>query len=80
MRELATHQSMPTLDSYGIPAAGVATAVLLPRPSTVELAASPPAVHLWPDLAFQLHEAPDPGAIGSEVRLDLDGQTSERQA
>jgi hypothetical protein len=38
--------------------------VLLRRSSTVEVATSPPAVHLWPELAFQLHQAPDPGAVG----------------
>jgi hypothetical protein len=47
---------------------------VLLRSATVEVAASPPAVHLWPELAFQLHQAPDPGAVGAEVRLDLGGQ------
>jgi hypothetical protein len=42
--------------------------VLLPRSSTVEVAAAPPPVGLGPELASQLHEAPDPGAIGGDVR------------
>jgi len=42
--------------------------------STVEVAASPPAVRLGPELAFQLHQAPDPGAVGAEVRLDVGGR------
>jgi hypothetical protein len=25
-------------------------------------------------LAFQLHQAPDPGAVGAEVRLDVGGR------
>ena len=45
--------------------------VLLPCSSTVEVAASPPAVRLGPELAFQLHKAPDPRAVGAEVGLDL---------
>jgi hypothetical protein len=45
--------------------------VLLPRSSTVEVAAAPPAVRLRPELAFQLHKAPDPGAIRAEVGLDV---------
>jgi hypothetical protein len=47
--------------------------VLLPRSSTVEVAASPAAVCLWPELALQLHEAPDPGAVGMDVGLDAGG-------
>ena len=38
-----------------------------PDSSTVEVAASPPAVHLWPELSLKLHQAPDPGAVGAEV-------------
>jgi hypothetical protein len=45
--------------------------VLLPRSSTVEVATSPPAVRLGPELAFQLHQAPHLGAIGAEVGLDV---------
>jgi hypothetical protein len=56
-----------------LPRAAVAICVLL-RPSTVEVAASPPAVRLGSELAFQLHQAPDPGAVGAEVGLDADGQ------
>jgi hypothetical protein len=51
--------------------------VLLPRSSTVEVAASPPAVRLGTELAFQLHQAPDPGAVGAEVPLDLGGQLAD---
>jgi hypothetical protein len=42
--------------------------------STIEVAASPPAIRLWPQLAFQLHQAPDPGAVGAEVGLDAGGR------
>jgi hypothetical protein len=45
----------------------------LARSSKVEVAASPPTVGLGPELAFQLHEAPDPGAVGAEVGLDVGG-------
>jgi hypothetical protein len=46
-------------------------------PSTVEVAAPPSAVGLGPELAFQLHEAPDPGAIGTDVWLDLRGRFAQ---
>jgi hypothetical protein len=46
-------------------------------PSAVEVTAPPPTVHLGPELAFQLHQAPDPGAVGAEVRLDLGGQLTD---
>jgi hypothetical protein len=36
-----------------------------PGPSPVDVAASPPAVCLGPELAFQLHQAPDPGAVSA---------------
>jgi hypothetical protein len=45
--------------------------------SAVEVAAAAPAVHLWAELALQLHEAPDPGAVGAEVRLDYGGQLAD---
>src|SRR5215218_4000441 len=45
--------------------------------ATVEVPASPPAVCLGPELAFQLHQAPDPGAVGAEVGLDIDGRLPE---
>src|SRR5215207_1137968 len=48
--------------------------LLLPRSSTVEVAAAPPAVRLRRELAFQLHQAPDPGAVGTEVGLDVGGR------
>jgi hypothetical protein len=43
----------------------------------VEVAASPPAVCLGSELAFQLHQAPDPGAVGAELGLDLGGRLTE---
>src|SRR5688500_7659964 len=45
--------------------------VLVLRSSTVEVAAAPPPVRLGSELAFQLHQAPDPGAVGTEVGLDV---------
>jgi hypothetical protein len=45
--------------------------------STVEVAASPPAVRLGPELAFQLHQAPDPGAVGANVGLDVGGRRND---
>ena len=42
--------------------------------SAIDVAASPPTVGLGPELAFQLHEAPDLSAVGTEVGLDLGGQ------
>jgi hypothetical protein len=48
--------------------------VLLPHSSAVEVAAAPPAVCLGSELAFQLHQAPDPGAVGAEVGLDVGGR------
>jgi hypothetical protein len=59
------------------PRAAVAIYMLLLRSSTVEVAASTPAVHLWAQLALQLHEAPDPGAVGADVRLDIGGQLAD---
>jgi hypothetical protein len=47
------------------------------RPATVEVAASPPAVRLGSELAFQLHQAPDPGAVDAEVGLDLGGRLAD---
>jgi hypothetical protein len=51
--------------------------VLLPRSSAVEVAAAPPPVRLGPELALQLHQAPDPGAIGTDVWLDVGGQLAD---
>jgi hypothetical protein len=51
--------------------------VLLPRSATVEVAASAPAIRLWPQLPLKLHEAPDPGAVGAEIGLDLGGQLAD---
>jgi hypothetical protein len=45
--------------------------------SAVEVAAQAPAVGLGSELAFQLHEAPDPGAVGADVGLDLGGQLAD---
>jgi hypothetical protein len=45
-----------------------------PGPSVVKVAASAPAVRLGLELALKLHHAPDLGAVGTDVRLDLGGQ------
>jgi hypothetical protein len=42
--------------------------------SAVEVAAPAPAIRLGPELPLKLHEAPDPGAIGADIRLDVGGQ------
>jgi hypothetical protein len=42
-----------------------------PNSSMVEVAAAPPAVRLRPELAFQLHQAPDPDAVGAEAGLHV---------
>jgi hypothetical protein len=47
---------------------------LPPRSSAVEEAASPAAVRLWSELVLQLHQAPDPCAVGTEVGLDVGGR------
>jgi hypothetical protein len=47
------------------------------RLSAVQVAAPAPAVGLGPELAFQLHEAPDADAVGAEVRLDRGGQLAD---
>jgi hypothetical protein len=47
------------------------------RSSTVEVAASPPTVRLGSEQAFQLHQAPDPGAVGTEVGLDVRGRLAD---
>jgi hypothetical protein len=46
-------------------------------PSAVEVTAPTPAVRLGPELALELHEAPDPGAVGADVRLNLGGQLTD---
>jgi hypothetical protein len=51
--------------------------VLLPLSSTVEVASSPLTVCLGPELAFQLHQAPDPRAVGAEVGLDVGGRLTD---
>jgi hypothetical protein len=40
-------------------------------PSTFEVAAPSPTVGLGPELSLKLRQAPDPGAVGAEVGLDL---------
>src|SRR5215207_867730 len=47
------------------------------RLSAVEVAAAAPEVGLGPELAFKLHEAPDLGAVGAEVRLHRGGQLAD---
>ena len=45
--------------------------------SAVEVAAPAPAIGLGSELAFELHEAPDPGAVGADIRLNVGGQLAE---
>jgi hypothetical protein len=45
--------------------------------STVEVPAPAPSVRLGPELAFQLHQAPDPGAVGADVGLDVGGRLTD---
>ena len=47
------------------------------RSSTVEISAAAPAVRLGSELALQLHQAPDPGAVGAEVGLDVGGRGTD---
>jgi hypothetical protein len=47
------------------------------RLSAVEVAAAAPAVRLGSELALKLHETPDLGAVGAEVRLNRGGQLAE---
>jgi hypothetical protein len=46
-------------------------------PSTVEVAAPSPAVGLGPELSLKQGQAPDPGAVGAAVGLDLGGGLAE---
>jgi hypothetical protein len=48
--------------------------VLRPRSSAVEIAASPSGVDLRPELPLQLHQTPDPGAVSTDIGLDLGGR------
>jgi hypothetical protein len=48
-----------------------------PGSSTVNVTASPPAVRIGPELAFQLHQAPDLGAVGADVGLDVGGRLAD---
>jgi hypothetical protein len=45
--------------------------------SAVEVAATAPAVGRRWELPLKLHEAPDPGAVGAEVRLEVGGQRAD---
>jgi len=51
--------------------------VLLARSSTVEVAASPPAVRRWPGPALQLHQALGRGAVRAEVGFDVSGHLTD---
>jgi hypothetical protein len=42
--------------------------------TAVDVAATAPAVRLRPELPRKLHQAPDPSAVGADVRLELGGQ------
>jgi hypothetical protein len=43
----------------------------------VEVAAAAPTVGLGSELPLKQRQAPDPGAVGAAVRLDLSGQLAE---
>jgi hypothetical protein len=45
--------------------------------TAVDVAATAPAVRLRPELPLKLHQAPDPGAVGADVRLELGGQLAD---
>ena len=45
--------------------------------SAVEVAAAPPPVDLGPELALELHQAPDLGAVGAEVGFDVGGRLAD---
>ena len=45
--------------------------------SAVEVAAPAPAICLGSELPLKLHEAPDHGAVGADVGLDLGGQLAD---
>src|SRR5829696_7678193 len=45
--------------------------------SAVEVAAAPPPVDLGPELALELHEAPDLGGVGAEVGFDVGGRLAD---
>jgi hypothetical protein len=47
------------------------------NPSAVDVAAPAPAVGLRPELPLQLHQAPDPGAVGADVGLDVASQPAD---
>src|SRR5438046_75334 len=47
------------------------------HPSAVEVTTPTPAVRLRPELPFQLHQAPDSGAVSAEVRLYFGGQLTD---
>jgi hypothetical protein len=70
--------ALPGCSTYGIhtdwPAPPRFLEVLLPPSSAVEEAASLAAVQLWPELAFQLHQAPDLGPVGADIGLDVGGR------
>jgi hypothetical protein len=48
-----------------------------PGPSAVKVAAPTPAVRLGLELAVKLHQAPDLRAVGTDVRLNVDGQLAD---
>jgi hypothetical protein len=45
--------------------------------SAVEVAAPAPAIGLGPELPLKLHQAPDAGAVGADIRLNVGGQLAE---
>ena len=46
-------------------------------PSAVEVAASPPAERLRPQLPLKQHQAPDLGAVRADVRLNVGSQLAD---
>jgi hypothetical protein len=43
----------------------------------VQVTAATPAIGLGPELPLKLHQTPDPGAIGADVRLNLGGKLTD---
>ena len=60
-------------------AAGVVQLLCVCHPgsSPIQVAAAPPAVGLRPHPPLQLHQAPDLGAVRTEVGLDVGGQLAD---
>jgi hypothetical protein len=68
LQRLITKRRLGTPDQLFVGALGL---------TTVDVAATAPAVRLRPELPLKLHQAPDPGAVGADVRLELGGQLAD---